>query len=680
MSRARPRARRSTASLFAALLVALIAAPPDAALASGAGGLTGLHVVGGESWQAENHFQVEWDPLPPRDGLVHYAIRTAAGEPIPGYGEQETEASVAADLRVPPTPGTYLFEAWPPRGARSRVSLRFDDVHPAPVSIAAPAWAAAGEDIRVRLARRDPPPASGIAGFAMTLDDRPEGRPCAVAGRCDAGELTLRGGLDEVGHVFRSPPEGISFVHAVAVSGSGMASTVVATARIAIDGTPPQVRLEGVPAGWSANPVRVTAVAVDPLSGMAATGPGGPITALALDGGAPLIAPGAGAGTLVTGEGVHTIEFYGRDAVGNSGDGSLPFAAPGTARVRIDESGPTVRFAAADPADPERIEATIADPLSGPDPDRGSIEVRRVGSSRRFEPLPTEVRRGGLTARWSSDDYPRGAYEFRAIGFDAAGNSTASTGGEGGAPFVLQNPVKREARLAFGFGAGRLVFQRCARADGRRRCHRAVVSSFERRPAARTVPCCHGALVGGRLVDAAGRPLPGQTVEVVEAFADGARNDLRRTALATDADGRFSTRLAPGPSREVTAEFPGTRRLTRVGGRVLRLRVRAAVHLRVSTARAQVGGAPVVFSGRIAHPEARLPASGLPVELEFRLPGMAWTEFRTVQSDALGRFRYPYSFNDDDSAGVRFLFRALVPAAGDWPFAPAASRPLAVTG
>jgi hypothetical protein len=94
----------------------------------------------------------------------------------------------------------------------------------------------------------------------------------------------------------------------------------------------------------------------------------------------------------------------------------------------------------------------------------------------------------------------------------------------------------------------------------------------------------------------------------------------------------------------------------------------------------EVGGTPVVFNGRIAHPETSLPVSGLPVELEFRLPGMPWTEFRTVQSDAFGRFHYPYSFSDDDSAGIRFLFRAFVPAAGGWPFAPATSRPLAVTG
>jgi hypothetical protein len=187
-------------------------------------------------------------------------------------------------------------------------------------------------------------------------------------------------------------------------------------------------------------------------------------------------------------------------------------------------------------------------------------------------------------------------------------------------------------------------------------------------------------VVGGRLLDADGAPLAAQTVDVVETFAGGARQGSRTTPVTTDADGFFRDWLVPGPSRAVGVEFPGTHRLTRAAGRSLRLRVRAAVRLRASTARARVGGAPVVFRGRILHPEARIPARGLPVQLEFRLPGTPWTEFRTLQSDSSGRFAYPYSFTDDDSAGVRFLFRAFVPATGGWPFAPATSRPLAVTG
>ena len=381
----------------------------------------------------------------------------------------------------------------------------------------------------------------------------------------------------------------------------------------------------------------------------------------------------------VAGEGSHQVVFWARDAVGNAGDGSLPFAHPETATVRIDETAPVVRFAAADPDDPERIEAIVGDALSGPSADRGEIALRPAGTTGRFEPLSTAVERGRLVARWSSDDFPHGAYEFRATGFDAAGNSATNRDG-GGATFVLQNPVKREAKVAFGFGAAALVYPRCARADGHRRCRSATVRSFAKRPPNRTVPCCHGAVVGGRLLDAVGNPLAGQAVEVVETFAPGSRTRTRGTPLTTDADGYFHARLAPGPSRVVEARFAGTRHLTRAAGRSLRLRVRAAVRMKASTSRVLVGGAPVVFTGRIAHPDAPIPTRGLPVEFEFRLPGMPWTEFRTVQSDAAGRFSYPYSFNDDDSPGVRFLFRAFVPATGNWAFAPASSRPLAVTG
>jgi hypothetical protein len=697
VSAARRLAASRGASVTAAALAVLAALAgaltllPVPARASDGYYLTGLRSQGGNVWHPTNNFIVEWDRNPPGTPAVEYTFRDTTDLPIPGMPTWTADGPEYAIVHVPWGPGVYVLQAWNHSvrddikpgvvAPGQKVTLYFDDVPPAPVTVAAPHWVAAGTAIPVTVSHPAAPlPISGIAGYAVTVDGQPDGIPCARADRCAASELALTGGPADDSIGLPSPPEGISYVHAVAVTGAGLASTEVATAKVGVDGTPPAVHLEGLPDGWAAGPVPLTAVADDPLSGMAAAGPSGPITALALDGAPPLIVPGDRASATVAGEGVHRVEFYGRDAVGNSGDGSLPFAHPGAATVRIDESGPAVRFAAPDPSDPERVEATVADPLSGPDPDRGQVAVRRVGSQARFQPLPTDARRGRLVARWSSDDFPRGAYEFRATGFDLAGNSTTSTSGGHGGAFVLQNPVKREAVLAFGFGAGRLVFQRCTRADGGRRCHQAVVRSFARRPAGRTVPCCHGALVGGLLLDAGGAPLAGQTVEVIETFAAGTRNGTRRTAIATDADGRFSTRMAPGPSRAISAEFPGTGRLTRAAGRNLRLRVRAAVHLRASTSRVQVGGPPVVFSGRIAHPEAPLPGPGLPVQLEFRLPGMPWTQFRTVQSDASGRFRYPYAFSDDDSAGVRFLFRASVAAAGDWPFAPATSRPIAVTG
>jgi hypothetical protein len=678
---------RARVLLTLALLAAI--ALPTAARASNGYELTGLEITDGGVWHADPTFYAHWDPNPAdKSSVVHWQVANSATGAAVALGA-DTERWNGVTVRVPPVPGVYLFEAnnWqllvygPDEfGPTVKVPMYFDNAPPRPVSIAAPTWVAAGTVVPIRLSHPAAPlPVSGITGYAVSIDGVAEGVPCARADRCAGGEVDLAGGVGQDSTSLPAPPEGISYVHAVAVSGSGMASSSTATVAVGVDGTAPRVRLEGGPAGWAAGPVHLTAVATDELSGMAPAGPGGPITAIGVDGAPPAQAPGPAASATVTGEGPHQVIFWARDAVGNAGDGSLPFAHPATATVRIDETAPTVRFAVSDPDDPERIEAIVGDLLSGPSPDRGEIAVRPAGTTGSFEPLPTAVTRGRLVARWSSDDFPHGSYEFRATGYDAARNSATNRDGDGPA-LVLQNPVKREARVAFGFGGAALVYPRCARADGHRRCRSATVRSFAKRPPNRTVPCCHGAVVGGRLADAAGAPLAGQAVEVVEDFAPGASSRTRATPLTTDATGYFHARLAPGPSRVVEARFAGTRHLTRAAGRSLRLRVRAAVRMKASTSRVLVGGAPVVFKGRIVHPEAPIPARGLPVQLEFRLPGMPWTEFRTVQSDAAGRFAYPYSFNDDDSAGVRFLFRAFVPATGDWPFVPATSRPVPVTG
>ncbi len=150
--------------------------------------------------------------------------------------------------------------------------------------------------------------------------------------------------------------------------------------------------------------------------------------------------------------------------------------------------------------------------------------------------------------------------------------------------------------------------------------------------------------------------------------------------MQTAADGTFLARLQPGPSRQIEARFAGTKTLTRAGTRTVDLEVLGGVRLHASAAAARIGGAPVVFSGSLGDLDASIPAGGRPVELQFRFPGSEWSEFRTVQTDSHGRFRYPYSFSDDDSRGIRFQFRAFAPAQDDWPYEPATSSPVFVTG
>jgi hypothetical protein len=188
------------------------------------------------------------------------------------------------------------------------------------------------------------------------------------------------------------------------------------------------------------------------------------------------------------------------------------------------------------------------------------------------------------------------------------------------------------------------------------------------------------ARVGGRLTSMWGSPLAGRAVEVVETFGAGAAIARRTTTVLTAGDGSFEARLAPGPSRTVEARFAGDRVLTRAVGGAVRLTFPAVVRFRASRRTAVVGGAPIRFSGRIGSLGARIPRQGLPVELQFRVAGLPWSEFRTVKTDSRGRFAYRYSFADDDSRGARFRFRAVLPRAEGWPYEPGASRAVTVQG
>ena len=169
-------------------------------------------------------------------------------------------------------------------------------------------------------------------------------------------------------------------------------------------------------------------------------------------------------------------------------------------------------------------------------------------------------------------------------------------------------------------------------------------------------------------------------VQILERFAAGAVPREQESTVWTGAAGTFRIRLAPGPSREIVAIASPTATLQGSRSRVSKLAVRSRVHLGVSSRVAKVGGRPIIFRGKVTSAGTEMPSDGRAVQLQFRLPGLAWSEFRTVHTDRQGRFRYPYRFTDDDSRSARFQFRAFVPTQADWPFKPAGSLPVEVQG
>jgi hypothetical protein len=361
----------------------------------------------------------------------------------------------------------------------------------------------------------------------------------------------------------------------------------------------------------------------------------------------------------VVDEGVHRIAYYARDLAGNINDGAatngIADRAPRTASVKIDRTPPSIAFAnAEDPRDPELLRVRIADRLAGPDPSRGSIGMRQAGSGDRFQALPTAPGGGGeLRARWDSDTFPAGNYEFRAIGYDAAGNVAATTRRLNGGSMVLSNPLKATTTLRAG---------------------------FRRHGSRRTVPYGRRVLLSGRLVTGRSSSLDGAPVRVVERFDASVHPTVRTSTVITAPNGTFSIRTNPGPSRTIAISFEGSPTLARSTAHTLELGVRSRVRLWASAGVATVGGAPLIFRGQLVAAPTEIPAGGKSIELQFRLPGLPWAEFRTVQTDDRGRFRYAYRFSDDDSRGARFQFRAYAAAQEDWPYEPGGSRPVLVKG
>jgi hypothetical protein len=598
-------------------------------------------------WQASRDFEIDTDQVPGHPiGATRaiYRLLDPQGDPV-GPDMDKPMSDPFDWFQVPATPGIYKLEAWTvdAEGAelsRGSTSLRFDDVVPPPPVAFGPGRWLRGDEIA--LLRIEPPtealPLSGLGGYAFSIDRGTGGHPCASSSLCTAAETDLAAGAEAA--ALGTLPQGTNFVRVVSVSGAGVPSPL-RTATFRVDATDPLLSLAGIPGGWSDGPVKVSAHAADLVSGMSAAGPTGPLTAIAVDGGAPATAVGDTAATWVDGSGIHRVDALARDAAGNVAGGIDATAPPATV-VRIDEDPPAVAFAATqNPAEPERIEAQVADPLSGPSPSRGSISVRLAGTRARYGELPTRVVAGRLVARWDSDSYPTGKYEFLAAGYDAAGNLTLGTDRAHGGRMVLVNPVKTPVSL--------------------------------------TTKLSH-ARIDGVLRRVGGRGVGQQRVAVVETFAAGAEPQRHTTFRTTDASGAFVMRLGPGPSRDVVAFFAGTATLTRSSGDTAHLGVQTGLRLGASTATAKVGGKPVVFSGTVRARGARGAVAGLPVELQFRYPGADWRGFRTVEADRRGRFRYAYRFSDDDSRGVRFRFRAHVKGREGWPFEPGTSRPVTVTG
>lgn len=654
---------RLPASVFLVLLALLAGA--DAARAAPPGAPAGLQAIGGSGWRTGSEFKITWnDPVEQGTGLrwMRYELLEQPGDTFAGEGSVSVTGGPNLATIAVPSSGAFrldvrLEDGSGQSGPVSSVILRRDDLRPGNVTLGTPDGWISEEELpypQTMEARSRGP--SGLAGFAVTIADREDTRPCP-SGSCIPSQITVAGDAERATFGIAGLAEGAHWISAVAVSGAGLASAVPVSQRLRVDRTPPVTRLSGVPEGWTNEPVSIEVAASDAASGMDArpgTDDGEPVTVIQAEGQEARVSRGRSAALRVSTEGVTRVRYWARDLAGNVNDGGLRANGtvrdlPGEATIRIDRRAPVVEIEPErDRDEPEMLVARVTDPGSGTA--TGELSYRRLPGGDPV-PLPTSLDGEELSARIPSDGLPAGRYEIRAWATDRAGNRGDSI--DVATPTVLELPLKAEVKLTLRLrdGAGKPSW---ARSGGRR-----------------------AAIVAGRITAADGNPMPGATVTVEQTFDRGAsRRNIRRLVRA-DGSGGFTARIADGPSRTVTARYGGdpVNRAAASGG--VRLIARDRITFRTSPALLLNGGT-AVMSGRVRGRGAAQPAGGKLVAIQYFDPSRGrWRPVEVIRADGRGRFRYRYRFRTISYA-QKILFRAVSLPESGWPFRTTASKRLGV--
>ncbi|HEY2216669.1 MAG TPA: carboxypeptidase regulatory-like domain-containing protein, partial [Solirubrobacteraceae bacterium] len=190
--------------------------------------------------------------------------------------------------------------------------------------------------------------------------------------------------------------------------------------------------------------------------------------------------------------------------------------------------------------------------------------------------------------------------------------------------------------------------------------------------------------LSGRLVNTGGAPIAGATIDVRATPSYAGAKPVAMASPSTDANGRFTLRLAPGTSSR-TLRFAYRAHVgdpTPAATRTLKLATRAGIRLHVSPHTTSAGirlhvsphttsaGHSISFTGRLRG--GPIPAGGKQLVLEASSPGSGWIEFKVVRTDARGRYRASYRFKFAGPADYRFRVRS--EAESDFPFAAGSSN------
>ena len=190
----------------------------------------------------------------------------------------------------------------------------------------------------------------------------------------------------------------------------------------------------------------------------------------------------------------------------------------------------------------------------------------------------------------------------------------------------------------------------------------------------RTVGHGRATTVNGWLGTTSGVALAGQIVDIYTA-ADNTRNNYHLAATATTAaNGTWSSRIGPGPSRLIRAYYPGPGEFQAAQSAPVTLRVPARIRLLRMTPTRVAWGGTVRITGRLEG--GYIPPGGALVRLRIGEGSAAATYgVREHVGGHHGVFTTTYTFGAGEAAVHRsFWFELATLPMGDYPYAPADSN------
>jgi hypothetical protein len=218
------------------------------------------------------------------------------------------------------------------------------------------------------------------------------------------------------------------------------------------------------------------------------------------------------------------------------------------------------------------------------------------------------------------------------------------------------------------------IVRRKVRVDGRWRFQRVVLLPHAVRDTTKRIAHGRGATVSGWLGTESGIALGNQRVLIMTAPDDGREDFTQAAATTTAANGSWSARLPPGPSRLVEAVFNGTATVEPATSPAARVVVPASVGIAIHPHVTHWGGT-ITIRGLLRG--GYVPPAGELVVLRIGWPGGS-TEIGHLYADRRGRFQSRYTFLRGNGT-ERYVLRAATAKESDYPYAPARSRGSAVT-